>query len=72
MLRNYLLMNELDARWAPLMELWDETWFIKCADASAQRQRLIMRHLETWTDEKARRWGSGEEGAAARTRAQEP
>lgn len=64
---NYLLMNELDeGRWAPCMELWDERWFIKCADPAVQRRRLILRHLETWNEEKAARWGAGEQGAAAR------
>lgn len=29
-----------------------------------QRRRLINRHLETWTAEKTRMWGEGEEGAA--------
>lgn len=29
-----------------------------------QRRRLIARHLETWTEEKTRMWGEGEEGAA--------
>lgn len=31
-----------------------------------QRQRLILRHFETWNDEKSARWGRGLEGAAAR------
>ena len=64
---NYLLgaTGETE-RWEPLLSLWDERWFIKCPDAAAQRQRLIERHLETWNDEKARRWGAGAEGAAAR------
>ena len=64
---NYLLgaVGE-EERWAPLGTLWDERWFIRCADAAAQRERLIRRHLETWSDEKARRWGAGETGAAAR------
>ena len=62
---NYLLMKH-DPRWAPLDDLWDERWFIRCADADAQRTRLIYRHLETWNDEKSERWGKGEVGAAAR------
>ena len=62
---NYLLMRH-DARWAPLDELWDERWFIRCTDPAAQRRRLIYRHLETWNEEKTQRWGAGEEGAAAR------
>ena len=47
---NYLLMQH-DARWAPLDELWDERWFIRCTDPAAQRRRLIYRHLETWNEE---------------------
>ena len=62
---NYLLMRQ-DPRWAPLDALWDERWFIKCADAAARRQRLILRHYETWNDEKSARWGAGLDGAAAR------
>ena len=62
---NYLLMQH-DPRWKPLDDLWDERWFVKCVDRAAQRRRLIVRHLETWNDEKAKRWGVGEEGAAAR------
>ncbi|KAL1518759.1 hypothetical protein AB1Y20_003043 [Prymnesium parvum] len=62
---NYLLMFD-DPRWAPLAELWDEKWFVACTDAAEQRRRLIQRHLETWNDEKALRWGPGEAGAAAR------
>jgi hypothetical protein len=55
-----------DPRWAPLNDLWDERWFLKCPSATDQRQRLIARHLETWSEEKTRRWGAGEVGAAAR------
>eukprot|EP00967_Tisochrysis_lutea_P154200 scaffold305807_cov36-Tisochrysis_lutea.AAC.1 len=62
---NYLLMLH-DPRWAPLKTLWNETWFISCASAAEQRKRLVARHLETWNDEKAKRWGEGEAGAAAR------
>ena len=40
--------------------------FIKCVDRADQRRRLIARHLETWNEEKTKRWGPGEEGAAAR------
>ena len=64
---NYLLgaVGE-ESRWAPLASLWDEKWFIRCADAKDQRERLIARHLETWNDEKSARWGAGAVGAAAR------
>ena len=66
---NYLLMlgpEHDDGRWMPLGTLWDEKWFVKCPEAAEQRRRLIARHLETWNDEKTRRWGEGEAGAAAR------
>ena len=64
---NYLLgAKGEEERWAPLEALWDEKWFIRCADAEAQRQRLIRRHHETWNEEKAARWGAGLEGAAVR------
>eukprot|EP00965_Chrysotila_dentata_P026250 870358-Pleurochrysis_carterae.AAC.3 len=62
---NYLLMRD-DPRWAPLEELWDERWYVSCASAAEQRERLINRHLETWNDEKSARWGEGRIGAAAR------
>ena len=62
---NYLLMRH-DPRWAPLDALWDERWFLRCRDPALQRRRLVLRHLETWSDEKAARWGAGEEGAAKR------
>ena len=28
-----------------------------------QRERLIKRHLETWSEEKTKMWGPGTEGA---------
>ena len=62
---NYLLYLD-DPRWAPLKQLWDESWFLRCNSTAEQRRRLIHRHLETWNDEKTRRWGPGEVGAAAR------
>jgi hypothetical protein len=31
-----------------------------------QRRRLIQRHLETWSEEKTRIWGPGENGAASK------
>ena len=60
---NYLF-NFQDAKWAGLAPLFDEKWFISCADFEAQRQRLISRHLETWSEEKTRIFGPGAEGAA--------
>lgn len=62
---NYLLLRS-DPRWAPLDALWDERWWVQCAEPAEQRRRLIARHLETWNDEKTARWGPGETGAAKR------
>jgi pantothenate kinase len=59
---NYLLAWG-DERWAPLQSIFDETWFISCESLENQRQRLVYRHLETWTEEKTKIWGEGEEGA---------
>ena len=59
---NYILLYN-DPRWAPLAHLFDEKWFIVCESMEAQRNRLIKRHLETWSDEKTRQFGPGEEGA---------
>ena len=39
-------------------------WYISCASMEAQRERLIKRHLETWSVEKTKLWGEGEVGAA--------
>ena len=67
---NYLLMNgeEHDrGRWMALDALWDERWFVRCADAAGQRQRVIRRHWENdWSAEQDRVWGPGIEGAAKR------
>jgi pantothenate kinase len=61
----YLLWKD-DERWAPLQSLWDERWFIKAPSLEIQRQRLIKRSLKTWSDAKAKLWGEGDQGAAAR------
>jgi len=58
------LLNYDDPSWQPLHSLFLEKWFIECPDLANQRERLIFRHLETWTEEKTRMWGEGEEGAA--------
>ena len=59
---NYLLAWK-NKRWAPLASIFDESWFIICKDLNEQRSRLIKRHLETWSDEKSKMWGVGEDGA---------
>eukprot|EP01082_Thalassiosira_pseudonana_P008933 g7901.t1 g7901 contig26:529143-530086(+) len=61
---NYLLAWN-DERWAPLQKerVFDETWYIACTSLDEQRERLVQRHLETWSDEKSRMWGEGELGA---------
>jgi len=60
---NYML-NYVDPLWAPLESLFNEKWFLSCESVEKQRERLINRHLETWTAEKSQMWGSGREGAA--------
>ncbi|KAL7485140.1 hypothetical protein ACHAW6_010743 [Cyclotella cf. meneghiniana] len=59
---NYLLAWD-DERWAPLREVFDECWYVACKSLQEQRRRLVHRHLETWTEEKTKMWGEGEEGA---------
>ena len=55
-------------RWKQLLAKWDQTWFISI-DPKIQRQRLIRRHLKTWTPEKTLQWKgqTDEEAAAIRT-----
>ena len=60
---NYLLCFG-DEPWAPLQGVFDETWYVACSSVEEQRERLIKRHLETWSDEKSRMWGEGWSGAA--------
>jgi len=60
---NYLF-NWDEPEWSGLRDVFDEKWFISCADLAGQRERLVKRHLETWTDEKTAMWGPGREGAA--------
>ena len=64
---NYLL-SWRDSRWQPLQtnKIFDETWYIRCKDLKDQRERLVKRHLETWSEEKTKMWGSGEQGAGAK------
>mmetsp|Transcript_31186 Transcript_31186/g.64215 ORF Transcript_31186/g.64215 Transcript_31186/m.64215 type:complete len:315 (-) Transcript_31186:390-1334(-) len=64
---NYLLAWD-DKRWAPLKtnHVFDETWYISCKSLDEQRERLVKRHLETWSEEKSKMWGDGREGAGAK------
>jgi len=61
---NYLLAWD-DARWGALRTegVFDETWYVACSSLAEQRERLVNRHLETWSEEKTRMWGEGKEGA---------
>ena len=68
---NYLLLGNLDGaeaeRWRPLQ--FDESWFVRPAGGvPEQRNRVVERHLETWTDEKTAAWGAAtaREGAEKR------
>ncbi len=49
--------------WHHLHALFREKWYLSCESSSQQRQRLVLRHLETWTSEKEKLFGPGEEGA---------
>jgi len=64
---NYLCAFD-DSTWAPLAELWDDKWFV-AASQDTILERLISRHLLTWSDEKSRMWGEGTEGARAKAEA---
>ena len=67
---NYLLAFDDDLYgWGNMkeMNIFDETWYVECTSMAEQRERLISRHLETWNEEKSKRFGaSGREGAARR------
>lgn len=58
---NYLLAFDHED-WKPLKEIWDDRWYIHVPE-DIVTERLIARHLETWTDEKTKRFGPGREGA---------
>ena len=66
---NYLLAFD-DPTFAPLREVWEDglKWYVD-ADEPVLLKRLVDRHLETWTDEKAKMWGEGREGAQAKAEA---
>lgn len=53
-------------KWKQLQFLFDERWFIRCESLEIQRERLISRHLETWTEEKTKMFGEGKCGGAAK------
>ena len=68
---NYLLLGKLDGaeaeRWRPLD--FDESWFVRPqGGVPEQRDRVVERHLETWTEEKTAAWGAAtaREGAEKR------
>lgn len=62
-------LKEEVSRWKPCLELFDQSWFICTESIGVQRQRLIERHLQTWTDEKTQQWGGGTAREAATRRA---
>jgi pantothenate kinase len=55
------LLHQKDPRYAPLMSLWDETWFVKAPDPE-------QRSLLTWSPSKTQQWGPGVEGATKRAK----
>lgn len=58
----YLLLAH-HPEWQPLQALWDESWFVRCPSRHQQRERLIARSLENWSDLKIQTWGPGRPGA---------
>lgn len=59
---NYLLAFAEPA-WAPLKDIFDDTWFVECETPEKQKSRLVKRHLLNWTQRKVDLWGDGEPGA---------
>ena len=58
---NYLLLGKLEGaeaeRWRPLH--FDESWFVRPAGGvPEQRDRVVERHLETWSAAKTQAWGA--------------
>lgn len=62
---NYVLAFD-DPAWKPLKEIWDDTWLIYVAEP-VLKERLVGRHLKTWTALKEERFGKGRAGAEAKT-----
>jgi len=60
------VLHKHDPRFAPLLHMWDETWFVKAPTVKLQKERLVQRSLKTWSDKKAEQWGPGKEGATKR------
>ena len=62
-------VSRLDSRcyaiplWHHLESLFSEKWYLHCENIAQQKERLMMRHLETWTAEKDKLFGTGIEGA---------
>ena len=44
-------------------DIFDEKWFVTCKNFDSILDRLIKRHLQTWTEEKTRMFGEGAVGA---------
>ena len=65
----YLLHKE-DTKygWSDLykLNLFDESWYIKCPSKDEQIKRLVERSLKTWSPDKAQTWGEGKDGATKR------
>lgn len=62
---NYLLAFD-DPAWEPLKAIWDDAWLIDVPEAIL-KERLVGRHLRTWTAVKEARFGKGRRGAEAKT-----
>lgn len=44
-------------------DVFDEKWFVTCKSFNCILDRLVNRHLQTWTEEKTRMFGEGAIGA---------
>lgn len=62
---NYLLALD-DSAFKPLEAIWDGKWLINVPE-SVLKDRLVHRHLKTWTAAKEERFGKGRAGAEAKT-----
>lgn len=65
---NYLLAFDDESDWAPLANVFDDTWYIACQTLEIQHSRLLNRHLLNWSQAKIDLWGPGEEGAKKKIR----
>jgi len=54
-----------DPAWAPLERIWDDKWYLDIP-REILKERLVNRHLETWSRLNAKIFGPGRVGATAK------